>query len=225
MTTELCPRRKAEIVLALLSGETTFEETCVANNLSRQDLDSWIASALPSKEAYDEAYEVLKLVRRKIRVSMRAGVQATIRFDGNLDPISDYSKYRCSCLPLPEPLTGELILYFSKALDRLEFIEMFRVNQFLEPESLNKEQYFLPASYKVVADTLLISFSALRRDWPARSSSTMHFPEPMDGSVFTSICSPADRYNSKPTLTAIGITGVLSCLPKEFLKELRFQNV
>lgn len=224
MTTELCPRRKAEIVLALLRGETTFEEACVANDLSPHELDSWIESALPSKQAYDEAYDVLKRVQRKIRVSVKAGVQATIRFDGNLNPISDYSKYRCSCVPLPEQVRGELILYYSKGLDKLEIIEMFRVNQFLDPELLNREQSFLPALYEVEADTLLISFSSLRDDWRARSSK-MYFPEPMDGSVFTEICSPDGEDDSRPILTAIGITGVLRCLPKEFLKTLQLQHI
>lgn len=224
MTTELCPRRKAEIVLALLRGETTFEETCVANNLSTRDLDSWIQNALPSKQAYDEAYDVLKRVKRKIRVRVNAGVTATIRFDGDLEPISDYSRYRCSCLPLPEPVKGELILYYSKALEKLEFIEMFRVNQFLDPELLNKEQTLLPALYKVEADTLLISFSSCRDNWRA-TSSRMYFPEPMDGSVFTNIRSLDDEDNSRPILASIGITGVLRCLPKEFLKTLQLQHI
>jgi hypothetical protein len=217
MTNELCPRRRAEIVLALLKGETTFENACRENDLSDHELQSWITDALPSERAHSEALAVLGRVRRRVKMHPFAGAMASIRFDGSELPINDFSAYWCSCVPLPEPARGELILFFSKKLLKIVQIDLIHANLCLGEEFLRESAVELDASYSVKHDCLSICFDKN----PGRQTvgRSLLLPEPLQGEVWASIDS-SDMIGEAVHLSSITVTRASSCMPKTFLSAM-----
>ncbi|MCA9803727.1 MAG: hypothetical protein KC777_17270 [Cyanobacteria bacterium HKST-UBA02] len=130
----MTPRRKAEIVLAILRDGLAIEDVSRRHSLSSTEIESWINEAIAGFGSLTSVYEKLRKI--KTRVSMEVfpgGSLASIRFEGEGAASRAQSGLWCSAVALQEPASGELVLGYSREQARLVEIEVAYAN-FCLPE-------------------------------------------------------------------------------------------
>lgn len=224
MPTDLCSSQKAEIVLALLKGDLTQEEASTRFEYPPNEIQSWVDTILPNSDAYQSAYERLRRFKRKLKMRVFAGVIASIRFDGSTESISNYDDYWCCSLPLPEPVPGELILYFTKSNPRIFQIEIMHANLCLPSGYLISDE--VEQVFDVEANihqqgrwnslSIRLSKQPLERLNRGVVVSSLSLPPPMDGKVFAGIPYVEEPVTVDQRLCKIDIWDAHSCLPETF---------